>query len=63
MVSPEPWQTGHARSTTKKPCCARTLPWPAQVLHVLALVPGRAPEPWQVSQGADTSTVTSVEVP
>jgi hypothetical protein len=43
------------RSTTKKPCCARTLPWPAQVGQVSALVPGSAPVPLHGSHGVETS--------
>ena len=33
------------RSTVKKPCCARTLPWPPHRLQRRAPVPGSAPEP------------------
>src|SRR3546814_9844153 len=43
----------------KKPCCARTLPWPAQVWQRLVRVPGLAPDPSQVSQRAATSTSIS----
>ena len=33
------------RSMAKKPCCARTRPWPPQVLQVTGFEPARAPEP------------------
>ena len=50
ITSPRPWQVGQVRSTTKKPCCARTLPWPAHRLQRRLPVPGVAPEPSQVPQ-------------
>ena len=34
----------------KKPCWARTRPWPAQVWQVVGLEPALAPEPPQASQ-------------
>jgi hypothetical protein len=50
MTWPRPLQRGQARSTAKKPCWARTRPWPLQVSQVLGEAPGLAPEPSQVSQ-------------
>ena len=34
MISPRPRQRGQVRSMAKKPCCARTRPWPPQVVQV-----------------------------
>ena len=39
MVSPRPWQVGQVRSMEKKPCWARTRPWPPQVAQVFGLEP------------------------
>ncbi|MNW01934.1 hypothetical protein D3C71_1976420 [compost metagenome] len=50
MILPVPRQCGQVCCTLKKPWRICTEPWPAQVVQVLALVPGLAPEPWQVSQ-------------
>ena len=43
MIWPRPWQTGQVRSMVKKPCAARTLPWPLQCWQVDMPVPGLAP--------------------
>ena len=56
---PEPPQRGQARSMEKKPCVARTRPWPPQALQVVGLVPGFALEPSQVSQVMAAGTVIS----
>ena len=50
MVWPRPWQDGQVRSMAKKPCCARTRPWPPQVRQVTGFEPARAPDPEQASQ-------------
>ena len=34
-----PWQGGQVRSMAKKPCCARTRPWPPQVVQARARSP------------------------
>src|ERR1700730_6883220 len=47
IISPPPWQFGQVRSIAKKPCCARTLPCPAQVGHTFGLAPALAPDPAQ----------------
>src|SRR3546814_6610553 len=60
---PEPWHVGHVCWTLKNPCCIRTAPLPPQVWQVLALVPGLAPEPWQVSQVSQLGTRISVSKP
>ena len=50
IISPMPRQVGQPRSTTKKPCCARTLPAPPQVAQVRAQSLGLVqPRPWQAS--------------
>src|SRR5271170_7932373 len=53
IVCPRPLQEGQVRSMAKKPCCARTRPWPPQVLQVTGLEPARAPEPAQASQATE----------
>ena len=50
MTSPRPWQVGQVRSIEKKPCAARTRPWPPQVGHCRGFEPALAPEPAQASQ-------------
>ena len=50
MILPVPWQCGQFCCTLKKPWRICTTPWPWQVEQVLALVPGLAPLPLQVSQ-------------
>ena len=47
---PRPLQVGQVRSMVKKPCCARTLPWPRQVGQVTGCEPVSAPVPLQASQ-------------
>ncbi len=50
MTLPRPWQFGQVRSIEKKPCVARTRPWPPQVGQVFGFEPALAPEPEQTSQ-------------
>ncbi len=40
----------------KKPCDMRTVPTPLQVGQVSGLVPGFAPEPWQISHDTQLGT-------
>ena len=40
MTEPRPWQVGQVRSMEKKPCAARTRPWPSQVGQVSWRVAG-----------------------
>ena len=47
---PAPWHLGQVCWMEKKPWAMRTWPAPSQVLQVTGFVPGRAPEPLQVSQ-------------
>src|SRR5664280_3892639 len=56
IVTPRPPQVGQVRSMAKKPCWARTRPWPAQVLQVVGLEPVLAPEPPHVSHGLSIVT-------
>ena len=60
---PEPWQVGQVCWIEKKPCVMRTLPEPPQVPQRLALVPGFAPDPLQVSQVSQLGTRISVAKP
>src|SRR5918998_6834766 len=50
ITSPLPRHVGQPRSTTKKPCWARTLPAPLQVEHVCARLCPLAPLPSHESQ-------------
>src|SRR5947208_13232708 len=45
IVWPRPWHCGQVRSIEKKPCVARTLPWPLHIEQVTGWVPGLAPVP------------------
>ena len=63
IILPLPWHLGHVCCTEKKPCCIRTWPCPPQVEQVVGCVPGRAPEPLQVSQLACTGILILVSVP
>ena len=47
----------------KKPWEARTRPWPPQLVQVVGLVPGLAPEPSQVSQVRVDGTRISTSAP
>jgi hypothetical protein len=57
MIWPRPEQVGQVRSTVKKPCCARTLPMPAQVGQLTGSAPPSAPVPLQASQVIDDGTL------
>ena len=63
ITLPLPRQVGQVCWIEKKPCDMRTLPAPPQVPQVLALVPGLAPEPEQVSQVSQLGTRISVAKP
>ena len=63
MVWPRPWQVGQVRSMAKKPCWARTRPWPAQVRQVTGLEPGFAPEPGQASQATLVGSLIEAFLP
>ena len=63
ITLPEPPQRGQARSMEKKPWLARTRPWPPQVWQLCACVPGRAPDPSQVSQVMAAGTLISTSAP
>lgn len=62
-INPRPWHTGQVRSMVKKPCAARTLPWPLQCRQVDMPVPGLAPEPSQVVQPTSVGTSISTVRP
>ena len=47
----------------KKPCVSRISPEPPQVPHVFGLVPGFAPEPWQVSHRRGRGILSRAVVP
>ena len=63
MILPLPWQCGQACWMLKKPWRMCTLPAPLQVVQVLALVPGLAPLPLQVSQLSQLGTRICVSLP
>src|SRR3954447_8278249 len=63
MVSPRPWQVGQVRSMAKKPCCARTRPWPPQVAQVFGFDLGLAPVPEQASQVTEVGTFRLAVLP
>ena len=62
-ILPLPWHFGQVCCTEKKPCCMRTWPCPPQVVQLTGCVPGRAPEPLQVSQVDCTGMRILVSVP
>ena len=47
----------------KKPCCARTRPWPPQVEQVFGLEPALAPEPAQASQATEVGMLSEAVLP
>src|SRR3989338_6390212 len=63
IIFPLPWQRGQVCCIEKKPCCIRTCPCPPQVVQCTGLVPGFAPEPWQVSHSAIVGMRICVSVP
>lgn len=63
MILPVPWQWGQVCCTLKKPWRMCTVPEPPQVPQVLALVPGFAPVPPQVSQLSQLGTRICVSLP
>src|SRR5581483_7076144 len=62
-TSPRPWQLGQVRSIEKKPCAARTRPWPSQVGQVFGDEPRLAPVPEQVLQTILVGTSISAVLP
>src|SRR3546814_3164993 len=56
ITRPAPPQVGQVRSMVKKPCWARTLPWPLQVGQAIGCWPASAPEPSQASQAIEVGT-------
>ena len=63
MILPVPRQCGQVCCTLKKPWRICTVPVPWQVPQVLALVPGLAPLPWQVSHLSQLGTRLVVSKP
>src|SRR5271167_4832899 len=63
IVWPRPWHVGQVLSIAKNPCCARTRPWPAQVLQVVGFDPAFAPEPEQVSQVSEVGSLIVAVLP
>src|SRR4051794_7885693 len=76
-VRPVPWQVGqgslisvpvpphwrHGWEIEKRPCDSASTPRPWQRLQTVGVVPGFAPVPWQVVQGADNGTLTGIWAP
>ena len=54
---------GQVRSMEKKPWEARTRPWPPQLVQVVGLVPGFAPDPSHASQFIAAGTPISTSAP
>jgi hypothetical protein len=63
MILPLPWQCGQVCWMLKKPWRMCTVPEPPQEPQVLALVPGLAPEPPQVSQFSQLGMRICVSLP
>src|SRR4051794_33715507 len=63
MTSPRPWQVGQVRSIEKKPCVARTRPWPAQVGHCRGFDPDLAPEPEHASHVTEVGILIVAALP
>ena len=63
MILPLPWQCGQVCWMLKKPWRRCTVPAPLQLGQVLALVPGLAPLPWQVSQLSQLGMRICVSLP
>ena len=63
MILPLPWQCGQVCWMLKKPWRRCTVPLPLHVVQVLALVPGLAPLPLQVSQPSQLGTRICVSRP
>ncbi len=47
----------------KKPCCARTRPWPPHVVQACGLAPGLAPLPWHGSQATQVGSLRLAVLP
>ncbi len=63
IVCPRPWQVGQVRSMAKKPCWARTRPWPPHVRQVTGFEPARAPEPEHASQVTEVGILIVAALP
>ena len=64
MISvPVPPHFWHGCEMENRPCDSASTPRPWQRLHTLGVVPGLAPVPWQVGQGADMDTLTGTCAP
>ena len=57
ITCPAPEQVGQVLSTVKNPCCARTLPIPEHVPHLLGSLPDAAPDPPHGSQDTAVGTL------
>ena len=63
IISPRPRQVGQVRSMAKKPCWARTRPWPPQVGQASAWSRALAPVPEQASQAIEVGILTVAVLP
>ena len=63
IVTPRPPQAGHGEENENRPWLSDTTPWPPQLRAACGLVPGAAPEPLQVWQGASLVRCTAVVTP
>ncbi len=59
-VPPHLW---HGWEIENRPCDSASTPRPLQALQTVGEVPGLAPVPWQVVQGADSATLTGTCAP
>ena len=64
MISvPVPPHFWHGWEMENRPCDSASTPRPWQRLQTFGVVPGLAPVPWQVGQGADMDTLTGTCAP
>ena len=63
ITLPSPLQAEQVCCIEKNPCCILIWPAPLQVLQVLGLEPGFAPDPSQGLQGLSTGNLTVFLIP
>ena len=61
MPVPPHWR--HGCEIENRPCDSASTPRPWQRVQTVGEVPGLAPVPWQVGQGADSGTETGTWAP
>ena len=63
ITVPDPWQLEHGCDIEKTPWLWASIPRPLHTGHTRGVVPGLAPEPWQVGHAWEVGTASDTCVP